>query len=65
MLTGSSRSGDIVVWDLDSRRLQYVISEAHTGSVNGMTCLPQQPLLVTCSEDNSVKVIIVTDTIIW
>ena len=61
MLTGSSRSGDIVVWDLDSRRLECVISDAHSGSVNGMMCLPQQPLLVTCSEDNSVKVTIITD----
>ena len=56
LLSGSTRSGDIAIWDLDARRLENVIRDAHISAVNGMEFLPQQPILITSSKDNSIRV---------
>lgn len=53
MATGSL-SGQVVLWNLEERK---VVSQlhAHSGAVSGLKCLPNEPLMVTSSADNSVK----------
>ena len=55
MATGSTQ-GHIVLWDLEERKLQSQMRESHNGAVTGMKCLPSEPLMVTSSSDNSLKV---------
>ena len=55
MITGSP-IGHIAIWNLEKRRLQSQIRDAHNGAVSGMSCLPSEPLLVTTSPDNALKV---------
>lgn len=53
MATGSI-SGHIVFWDLEERKVSSQLC-AHDGPVTGMICLPQEPLIVTSSPDNTLK----------
>ncbi|CAC5374475.1 UTP21 [Mytilus coruscus] len=55
MVTGST-IGHIALWDLESKKLKSQIRDAHEGSVVGMQCLPNEPLMVTNAADNSLKV---------
>jgi U3 small nucleolar RNA-associated protein 21 len=55
MATGSA-AGHIALWDLESKKLNSQMREAHEGSVIGMQCLPNEPLMVTNAADNSLKV---------
>ena len=57
MATGSTQ-GHIALWNLEERKLQSQMREAHVGAVTGMKCLPSEPLMVTSSSDNSLKVCI-------
>ncbi|CAG9787200.1 unnamed protein product [Diatraea saccharalis] len=54
MVTGSSE-GHIVMWDLEERRVMSQIQSAHSASIAGLQCLMSEPLMVTNSEDNSLK----------
>ncbi|KAG6438520.1 hypothetical protein O3G_MSEX000035 [Manduca sexta] len=54
MVTGSS-AGHIVMWDLEERRVMSQVQSAHFGRIVGMQCLTSEPLMVTNSEDNSLK----------
>ena len=55
MVSGST-IGHIAVWDLEDKCLHSEIVDAHSGPVNGLRCLPNEPLLITSSADNSIKV---------
>ena len=55
MATGSTQ-GHIALWNLEERKLQSQMRESHSGAVSGMKCLPSEPLMVTSSSDNSLKV---------
>lgn len=55
MITGSSL-GHMSVWNLEEKRLIAQIREAHNSSVEGMQSLQLEPLMVTSSSDNSIKV---------
>ena len=55
MATGSA-VGHIGLWDLEERKLSSQIRDAHTTSVTGMKCLPNEPLMVTSAADNTLKV---------
>ncbi|XP_060608574.1 WD repeat-containing protein 36-like isoform X2 [Ruditapes philippinarum] len=55
MATGSA-TGHIALWDLEERKLRSQMREAHMTSVSGMQCLPSEPLMVTSSADNTLKV---------
>ncbi|KAJ2782291.1 rRNA-processing protein utp21 [Coemansia javaensis] len=55
MMATANDSGDVALWDLDSRRLAHVIQGAHDAAVAGMDFLTGQPLLLTSSADNSIK----------
>jgi len=56
MVCTGSTAGHIALWDLEKRKLRSEIRSAHNASVTGMSCLPAQPILVTSSPDNSLKV---------
>ena len=56
MVCTGSAAGHIALWDLEKRKLRSEIRSAHDAPVTGMTCLPAQPILVTSSPDNSLKV---------
>ena len=62
MLSGSPL-GHIAQWDLEERKLQSEIRSAHEGAITGMQCLPSQPLLITSSPDNSIKVCFLVFTV--
>ncbi|ERL92025.1 WD repeat-containing protein 36 isoform X1 [Dendroctonus ponderosae] len=48
-------SGHIVFWDLEARRVSSQLPSAHDGAVSGMVCLPNEPLMLTSSPDNTLK----------
>jgi U3 small nucleolar RNA-associated protein 21 len=57
MLTGSS-TGHVAVWNLEERKLSSQMRHAHSGEhggVAGLCCLPSEPLMITSSGDNTVK----------
>ncbi|XP_060525873.1 WD repeat-containing protein 36 [Cylas formicarius] len=54
MATGST-SGHIVFWNLEERRVSSQLLHAHDGPVTGMICLPDEPLILTSSPDNALK----------
>ncbi|CAH1635709.1 unnamed protein product [Spodoptera littoralis] len=54
MVTGSS-AGHIVMWDLEERRVLSQVQSAHYGKISGLKCLMSEPLMVTNSADNSLK----------
>ncbi|XP_047026043.1 WD repeat-containing protein 36 [Helicoverpa zea] len=54
MVTGSSE-GHIVMWDLEEQRVLSQVQSAHYGKISGLKCLMSEPLMVTNSEDNSLK----------
>lgn len=54
MVTGS-KSGNIVLWDLEERKVASHIMEAHQDTVSSVLCFPREPLLVSSSPDNSLK----------
>ncbi|XP_063909551.1 WD repeat-containing protein 36 [Zophobas morio] len=54
MATGSV-VGHVVFWDLEERRVASQLLSAHNGGVTGMVCLPNEPLILTSSPDNTLK----------
>ncbi|CAH0553974.1 unnamed protein product [Brassicogethes aeneus] len=54
MATGSA-TGHIVFWDLEERKVASQLLAAHDGAVTGMKCLPNEPLILTSSPDNTLK----------
>ncbi|XP_068623262.1 WD repeat-containing protein 36 [Battus philenor] len=54
MVTGSTK-GHIVMWDLEEKRIMSQIQSAHASRVAGLQCLMSEPLMVTNSQDNSLK----------
>ena len=56
LTTVTCLSGHVALWDLEERKLLGQMWEAHQGAVTGMVALPSEPLLVTSSPDNTLKV---------
>lgn len=54
MVTGSD-NGHIVTWDLEEKTVISQIKQAHSGKIAGLQCLMSEPLMVTNSRDNSLK----------
>lgn len=54
MATGST-IGHVAVWDLEKKRLDSQLLDAHRSSVTGLKFLPDEPLLLTSSPDNSLR----------
>lgn len=55
MISGSNL-GHMAIWNLEEKRLVSQIREAHSAGVDGMHAVQFEPLMVTSSNDNSVKV---------
>ncbi|XP_076646998.1 WD repeat-containing protein 36 [Halictus rubicundus] len=54
MATGSLE-GHIVFWNLEEQKVESQLHKAHFGGVTGLKYLPNEPLLVSSSPDNSLK----------
>ncbi|PSN35551.1 WD repeat-containing protein 36 [Blattella germanica] len=54
MISGTL-SGHVVMWNLEERRVMTQLENAHSGAVTGLQCLPNEPLMVTSSPDNTLK----------
>ncbi|KAG0149368.1 hypothetical protein CROQUDRAFT_39845 [Cronartium quercuum f. sp. fusiforme G11] len=56
LLVTSSSQGHLAIWDLNqSGQLLHIIREAHDLAISGVQFLPGQPVMVTASGDNSIK----------
>ncbi|XP_076062093.1 WD repeat-containing protein 36 [Oratosquilla oratoria] len=55
MATGSLM-GHVALWDLKEKRLLSQVRNAHSGPVTGLKCFPSEPLMVTSSPDNTLKI---------
>lgn len=55
VMVTASEIGHVALWDLKERCLVTQLRDAHSGPVSGITCLPNEPLMVTSSSDNSLK----------
>lgn len=56
LMVSGSAMGHIGVWDLEKRSLLSQLTEAHYGPVTGLHCLQNEPIMLTSSTDNSLKV---------
>ncbi|WOK92769.1 WD repeat-containing protein 36 [Canna indica] len=54
-LASGGSSGVISIWNLEKRRLQSVIREAHDGSIISLHFFANEPVLMSSSADNSIK----------
>ncbi|KAL8542233.1 hypothetical protein ACS0TY_003195 [Phlomoides rotata] len=55
LLASGGSSGVITIWNLEKRRLQSVIGEAHDCSIVSLHFLASEPVLMSSSADNSIK----------
>ncbi|XP_076941049.1 uncharacterized protein LOC143610452 [Bidens hawaiensis] len=55
LLASGSSSGVISIWNLEKRRLQSVIRDAHDSSVISLHFFANEPVLMSTSADNSIK----------
>ena len=54
-LVSTGLTGALVIWNLDKKRLDSVMRGAHEGQILSAAFLPREPLLLTCGDDNSLK----------
>lgn len=54
VVTGSV-SGDVAVWNLQDKRLESMIANAHDGAVVSLVFLPNEPILLSSGADNAIK----------
>lgn len=55
LLASGGTSGVISIWNLEKRRLQSVIKEAHDGAIISLHFFANEPVLMSASADNSIK----------
>lgn len=55
LLASGGTSGVISIWNLEKRRLQSVIKEAHDGAIISLHFFANEPVLLSASADNSIK----------
>ncbi|OWM86894.1 hypothetical protein CDL15_Pgr015930 [Punica granatum] len=55
LLASGSSSGVVSIWNLEKRRLQSVIKDAHDGSIISLHFMANEPVLMSSSADNSIK----------
>lgn len=60
LLASGGSSGVISIWNLEKRRLQSVIKEAHDGSILSLHFFVNEPVLMSSASDNSIKVRAIT-----
>jgi U3 small nucleolar RNA-associated protein 21 len=54
-MASTNIAGDYALWNLETRRLFHLERGAHDGAIHSCYFYPNQPLLVTASADNSLK----------
>lgn len=60
ILASGCGNGSFAIWDLSKGRIAHVQRGAHEKSIAGLEWVQGQPLLMTSSEDNSIKVSYIT-----
>ncbi|KAJ1982744.1 rRNA-processing protein utp21 [Dimargaris xerosporica] len=55
LMATASMTGDIVLWDLNKRRLFHMLEGAHSGVVGSVQFLHGEPLLISSGADNAVR----------
>ncbi|KAH9824151.1 Utp21 specific WD40 associated putative domain-containing protein [Melampsora americana] len=56
LLVTSSSQGHLAIWNMNqSGQLLHILREAHDSAVSGVQFLPGQPIMMTASGDNSIK----------
>ncbi|KAI4348100.1 hypothetical protein L6164_008861 [Bauhinia variegata] len=55
LLASGGSSGVISIWNLEKKRLQSVIKEAHDSSITSLHFFANEPVLISASADNSIK----------
>ncbi|KAI5557727.1 hypothetical protein BDE02_18G122900 [Populus trichocarpa] len=55
LLASGGSSGVISIWNLEKRKLQSVVREAHDSSIISLHFLADEPVLMSSSADNSIK----------
>ncbi|GFQ91859.1 WD repeat-containing protein 36 [Trichonephila clavata] len=56
LMASSSTMSHIALWNLEKKRIHSEIRDAHIGSISGMKFFLNEPLLITSSNDNSIKI---------
>lgn len=54
-MASANMTGDVALWNLETRRLFHIERGAHDGVIHSCYFYPNQPLLITASNDNSLK----------
>ena len=55
LLAVGDDGGQIILWDLENRRLHTALEDPHNGQVHSLFFLPGQPLLISGGSDNAIK----------
>uniref|UniRef100_K3W5I7 Small-subunit processome Utp21 domain-containing protein n=1 Tax=Globisporangium ultimum (strain ATCC 200006 / CBS 805.95 / DAOM BR144) TaxID=431595 RepID=K3W5I7_GLOUD len=55
LVVSGTSTGDIAVWNLQSKKLESMIAGAHDGAVTSLVFLPNEPILLSSGTDNSLK----------
>ena len=55
-LAAGGATGVISIWNLEKRKLQALIEDAHISAVNSLYFLVREPVLLSSGSDNSLKV---------
>lgn len=61
LISASNTTGHLAVWNLGEQRLETQMRDIHQGSVVGCSFINKQPLLITNSMDNSLKIFVFDD----
>lgn len=56
LLASGGSSGVISIWNLEKRKLQSVVREAHDSSIISLHFFANEPVLMSSSADNSIKI---------
>ncbi|KAJ1968708.1 rRNA-processing protein utp21 [Dispira parvispora] len=54
-MASGTMDGTIVFWDLETRRLHYLLHGAHQGPVSHLYFLPKIPILISSGHDNAIR----------
>ncbi|KAF7806839.1 WD repeat-containing protein 36 [Senna tora] len=55
LLASGGSSGVVSIWNLEKKRLQSVIKDAHDSSITSLHFFANEPVLMSASADNSIK----------
>ena len=56
LLASGGSAGVISIWNMEKKRLQAVIREAHDSSITSLHFFTNEPMIMSSSTDNSIKV---------